>query len=223
MSKNPRVMLVDDHEVVRQGLRYLIEAEGTAAVVAEAASGPEAVEAARLHRPEVVLMDVRMPGGDGIEACREIRNEDAGVHVIMLTAFPDDEAMFHSVMAGAAGFVLKQVHGPELVQAILDAAAGRALLDAEMTAKVLERLRTGAPDKRDARLARLTEREQAILEMIGEGLTNKEIADRVGLSDKTVKNHVSLILRKLEVRRRAEAASYISGLRASQAAAAISP
>src|SRR5687768_6042098 len=123
MSDNPRVMLVDDHDVVRQGLRYLIEAAGDAVVVAEASSGAEAVEAARLHHPDVVLMDVRMPGGDGIEACREIRNDDAGVHVVMLTAFPDDEAMFNSVMAGAAGFVLKQVHAPELVQVIHDAAA----------------------------------------------------------------------------------------------------
>lgn len=216
MTRPVRVIVADDHEVVRQGLLYVLDAEPGITVVAEAGSGREAAELASVHRPDVVLMDVRMPDGNGVEACREIRQRDGSVHVVMLTAFPDEEATFASVMAGAAGFLLKDVRGPELAAAVRDAAAGRTLLDADTTARVLERLQAGAPDDRDPRIARLSEREELILEMIGEGMTNKEIARRVNLSDKTVKNHVSVILRKLEVRRRAEAASYIAALRATQ-------
>ncbi|MBK5228017.1 MAG: response regulator transcription factor [Actinobacteria bacterium] len=216
MGEQLEVLLVDDHEIVRQGLRALLEAEGDIVVVAEADSGTSAVSLASAHRPDVVVMDVRMPGGSGVEACRAIRDERPEAQVIMLTSFSDDEALFNSIMAGAAGFVLKQIRGRDLVDAIRTVAAGKSLLDPDVTKRVLERLRKPKLDERDPKLARLSPQEERILDMIGEGLTNREIAERIHLSDKTVKNYVSTILQKLDVARRAEAASYVARVRAQE-------
>jgi len=216
MGEQLEVLLVDDHEIVRQGLRALLEAEGDIVVVAEADSGASAVSLASTHRPDVVVMDVRMPGGSGVEACRAIRDERPDAQVIMLTSFSDDEALFNSIMAGAAGFVLKQIRGRDLVDAIRTVGAGKSLLDPDVTKRVLERLRKAKFDERDPKLARLSAQEERILDMIGEGLTNREIAERIHLSDKTVKNYVSTILQKLDVARRAEAASYVARVRAQE-------
>lgn len=216
MGELLKVLLVDDHEIVRQGLRALLEAEGDIVVVAEADSGTSAVSLASTHRPDVVVMDVRMPGGSGVEACRAIRDERPDAQVIMLTSFSDDEALFNSIMAGAAGFVLKQIRGRDLVDAIRTVGAGKSLLDPDVTKRVLERLRKSKFDERDPKLARLSAQEERILDMIGEGLTNREIAERIHLSDKTVKNYVSTILQKLDVARRAEAASYVARVRAQE-------
>jgi two-component system, NarL family, response regulator DevR len=212
------VLLVDDHEIVRQGLRALLESQDDIKVVAEADSGPSAVDAVAIHKPHVVVMDVRMPGGSGVEACREIRDNSPDTQVIMLTSFSDDEALFNSIMAGAAGFVLKQIRGNDLVDAIRQVGAGRSLLDPGVTKRVLERLRKAKFEEKDPRLARLSPQEERILDMIGEGMTNREIAAQIHLSDKTVKNYVSTILQKLEVARRAEAASYVARVRAEDAA-----
>ena len=214
MTESLKVMLVDDHEIVRQGLRALIEAEEDIEVVAEADSGTKAVEVALSYKPRVVVMDVRMPEGSGVEACRDIRAADPDIQIIMLTSFSDDEALFNSIMAGAAGFVLKQIRGRDLVDAIRTVGAGQSLLDPGVTKRVLERLRKSTFDDKDPKLARLSPQEERILGMIGEGLTNREIAERIHLSDKTVKNYVSTILQKLEVARRAEAASYVARVRA---------
>lgn len=216
MAERLQVMLVDDHEIVRQGLRALLEAEEDIEVVAEADSGTTAVELARVHRPDVIVMDVRMPEGSGVEACRAIRDENPDMQVIMLTSFSDDEALFNSIMAGAAGFVLKQIRGRDLVDAIRRVAEGQSLLDPGVTKRVLERLRKAKFDDRDPKLARLSPQEERILDLIGEGLTNKEIAARIHLADKTVKNYVSTILQKLDVARRAEAAAYVARARAEQ-------
>jgi two-component system, NarL family, response regulator DevR len=216
VTETLRVMLVDDHEVVRQGLRALLEAEEDIEVVAEADNGPGAVSLASAHQPDVVVMDVRMPGGSGVDACRAIRDERPEAQVIMLTSFSDDEALFNSIMAGAAGFVLKQIRGRDLIDAIRTVGGGRSLLDPDVTNRVLERLRKAKFDEKDPKLARLSPQEERILDMVGEGLTNREIAERIHLSDKTVKNYVSTILQKLEVARRAEAASYVTRAKAGQ-------
>jgi len=216
MSDKLRVMLVDDHEVVRQGLHALLDAQEDIEVVAEADSGPMAVDLARVHNPEIVVMDVRMPQGSGVEACRDIRDQNPNTKVIMLTSFSDDEALLNSIMAGATGFVLKQIRGRDLIDAIRRVGAGQSLLDPGVTRRVLERLRKAKFDDKDPKLARLSPQEERILDMIGEGLTNREIAGRIHLSDKTVKNYVSTILQKLEVARRAEAASYIARVRAQE-------
>jgi two-component system response regulator DevR len=216
MAEALRVMLVDDHEIVRQGLRALLEAEDDIEVVAEAESGPSAVSLASAHQPDVVVMDVRMPGGSGVEACRDIRDARPDAQVIMLTSFSDDEALFNSIMAGAAGFVLKQIRGRDLIDAIRTVGGGKSLLDPDVTQRVLERLRKAKFDAKDPKLARLSPQEERILDMVGEGLTNREIGERIHLSDKTVKNYVSTILQKLEVARRAEAASYVARAKAGQ-------
>ena len=214
MTEKLKVMLVDDHEVVRQGLRALLEAEEDIEVIAEADSGTKAIEVATSYKPQVVVMDVRMPDGSGVEACREIKDRAPDIQVIMLTSFSDDEALFNSIMAGAAGFVLKQIRGRDLVDAIRTVGGGQSLLDPGVTQRVLERLRKAKFDDRDPKLSRLSPQEERILDMIGEGLTNREIAEKIHLSDKTVKNYVSTILQKLEVARRAEAASYVARARA---------
>ena len=214
MTDKLKVMLVDDHEIVRQGLKALLDSEENIEVIAEADSGSHAIDFARIHNPQVVVMDVRMPEGGGVEACRQIRDENPDTQVIMLTSFSDDEALFNSIMAGAAGFVLKQIRGHDLIDAIRRVGAGQSLLDPGVTKRVLERLRKSKFDDRDPKLARLSPQEERILEMIGEGMTNREIATQINLSDKTVKNYVSTILQKLEVARRAEAASYIARVRA---------
>jgi len=214
LAEKLEIMLVDDHEIVRQGLRALLEAEDDIHIVAEADSGHTAIEMARGYKPQVIVMDVRMPDGSGVEACRTIRDENPDTQVIMLTSFSDDEALFNSIMAGAAGFVLKQIRGRDLIDAIRRVGAGQSLLDPGVTKRVLERLRKSKFDDKDPKLARLSPQEERILDMIGEGLTNREIAERIHLSDKTVKNYVSTILQKLEVARRAEAASYVARVRA---------
>lgn len=202
-----RVLLVDDHEVVRQGLRTLLDDQDDLAVVAEAGTMADAIQRARTFEPDVVVMDVRLPDGSGVEACREIRAARPDTAVVMLTSFSDDEALFDSIMAGAAGFVLKQVRGVDLVDAVRQVAAGASLLDPAVTAQVLARIRDprGADDPR---LARLTPTELRILDLIADGRTNRQIGEHIHLAEKTVKNYVSTILRKLEVSRRAEAAVY---------------
>ena len=205
-----KVMLVDDHEVVRQGVRALLESEQDMHVVAEAGDVTTAVERAAQTAPDVIVMDVRLENGTGIEACREIRARRPETAVIMLTSFSDDEALFASIMAGAAGFVLKQVRGGDLVRSIREVAAGRSLLDPEVTGTILDRLRKGKHLLKDEKLARLSPQEERILTQIADGGTNKQIGEELGLAEKTVKNYVSSILSKLEVARRAEAAAYLA-------------
>ncbi|WP_108667794.1 response regulator [Euzebya rosea] len=202
-----RVMLVDDHEVVRQGLKALVESTGEMEVVAQAGTVAEAVLRARSYHPDVIVMDVRLPDGSGVEACRDIRAEDPSARVLMLTSFSDDKALFDSIMAGAAGYVLKQIRGHDLLDGIRRVAAGESLLDPAVTAQVLERIRN--PRSGDPRLARLTPTERRILDQIAVGSTNRQIGDELGLAEKTIKNYVSTILSKLQVVRRAEAAAYL--------------
>ena len=208
-----RVLLVDDHEVVRSGLAAMLDAHEDLEVVAEAGTVAEAVSRTRTFEPDVVVMDVRLPDGTGVEACREIRSRMPHVAVIMLTSFSDDQALFDSIMAGAAGYVLKQVRGSDLVDSIRRVGAGESILDPTVTARVLERIRNPKQDE-DPRPARLTPTEVRIVEMIADGATNREIAERIHLAEKTVKNYVSGILSKLEVSRRAEAAAYLADRRA---------
>ena len=214
MAESLRIMLVDDHEVVRQGLRVLLEAEADLEVIAEAGDGREAIDVARIHEPDVVVMDVRMPDMNGVEACRGIRDLRHDTQVIMLTSYSDDEALFNSIMAGAAGFVLKQIRGGDLVDAIRKVGSGQSLLDPNVTQRVLERLRKSKYDDTDPKLARLSPQEDRILDLVGQGLTNRQIAEQIHLSDKTVKNYVSSILSKLEVHRRSEAAAYVARAKA---------
>lgn len=208
-----KIMLVDDHEVVRMGLRTLLERRETFSVVAEAGSVAEAVATAAQVLPDVIVMDVRLPDGTGVEACREIRSDRPQTKVIMLTSYADDEAVYGSIMAGASGYLLKQTRGQNLAEAIERVAAGESLLDPGVTDKVLARMRQLAAGETDE-LASLSPQERRILGLIAEGKTNKEIADEVFLSDKTVKNYVSSILSKLNLRRRSEAAAFIAGRRA---------
>jgi DNA-binding NarL/FixJ family response regulator len=211
-----RVFLLDDHEVVRRGVREMLEAEDDMEVVGEAGTAEEAYGRIPATNPHVAVLDMRLPDGDGIDVCREIRSKHPDIACIMLTSFSDDEALFNSIMAGAAGFVLKQIRGTDLVQAIRTVGRGESLLDPGVTKRVLERLRKSKFDDKDPKLSRLSPQEERILDMVGEGLTNREIAERINLSDKTVKNSVSTILQKLEVARRAEAASYVARVRAEQ-------
>jgi two-component system response regulator DevR len=205
-----RVLLVDDHEVVRNGIRALLEAAGGMLIVGEAASVHEAVEAADRSWPDVVVMDVRLAGGSGIEATREIRARRPETRVVMLTSFADDEALFASIMAGASGYVLKQVRGDDLVRAVQAIGRGESLLDPKITGAVLSRLRRGKHLVEDEKLARLSSQEEKILALVAEGKTNREIGEELHLAEKTVKNYMSNILTKLEVARRAEAAAYLA-------------
>ena len=205
-----RVMLVDDHEVVRGGVKALLSANEDIVVTAEAGSVREAIDEAERSRPDVVVMDVRLADGSGIEATREIRARRPKTQVLMLTSFADDEALFASIMAGASGYVLKEVKGGELVRAVRAVGAGQSLLDPAVTAQVLDRLRRGKHLMKDEKLARLSPQEERILQAVAEGKTNKEIGDELSLAEKTVKNYVSSILSKLEVGRRAEAAAYLA-------------
>jgi DNA-binding NarL/FixJ family response regulator len=207
------VLLVDDHEVVRMGLRTLLDKRENLAVVNEAGSVAEAVNAARKSRPDVIVMDIRLPDGNGVEACREILGELPDTKVIMLTSYADDEAVYGSIMAGASGYLLKQTRGQNLADAIERVARGESLLDPSVTEKVLARMRALASGEGDE-LAALSDQERKILGLIAEGKTNKEIAEDVFLSDKTVKNYVSSILSKLNLRRRSEAAAFIAERRA---------
>jgi DNA-binding NarL/FixJ family response regulator len=205
-----RVLIVDDHEVVREGLRALLTRRDGMEVVGQAGSVEEAIATARKMQPDVIVMDVRLPDGSGIEACREIREERPETKVIMLTSYADEEAVFASILAGAAGYVLKQTRGTVLADAIAAAARGESLLDSVVTQKVLERVRKANERKENDPLDALTDQEHKILLLIAEGKTNKEIAQDVFLSDKTVKNYVSNILNKLNLRRRSEAAAFIA-------------
>ena len=205
-----RVMLVDDHEVVRDGLKALIQANDDLVVVAEAGSVKEALLQADRTKPDVIVMDVRLADGSGIEATREIRAVRPQTRVLMLTSFADDDALFASIMAGADGYVLKQIKGSELLRAVRTVGAGQSLLDPAITSAVLDRLRKGKLLLRDEKLARLTGQEERILGMIADGQTNREIGATLKLAEKTVKNYVSTILSKLEVARRAEAAAYLA-------------
>jgi two-component system response regulator DevR len=205
-----RVLLVDDHEVVRQGLSSLLKATDDIVVAGEAGTVRDAIEEAERTRPDVVVMDVRLADGSGIEATREIRARRPETQVIMLTSFADDEALFASIMAGASGYVLKQVKSGELIRAIRTVGRGESLLDPAVTKPVLDRLRKGKHLTKDEKLARLSPQEERILEAVANGKTNKEIGQELHLAEKTVKNYVSSILSKLEVARRAEAAAYLA-------------
>lgn len=205
-----RVFLLDDHEIVRRGLRELLEASGEFDVVGEASTAEEALGRIPATRPQVAVLDVRLPDGDGVEVCREVRSRHPEINCLMLTSFADDEALFDAIMAGASGYLLKQVRGTDLVDAIRSVAAGQSLLDPALTQKVLERIRTGSQE--DERIAQLTDQELKIFELIGEGLTNRQIAERVHLAEKTVKNYVSNLLMKLGMERRTEAAAYAARL-----------
>ncbi len=203
-----RILICDDHEVVREGLRGLLGRQAGMTVVAEAGSVAEAVEAAARSKPDVVIMDVRLPDGSGVEACRTIREAQPEIKVIMLTSYADDEAVFASIIAGASGYLLKQTRGQAVVDAVTAVAAGRSLLDPDVTGKVLERVRQSRDE--DPAIASLTEQERKVLAGMAEGKTNREIGETLFLSEKTVKNYVSRILDKLGLSRRAEAAAYMA-------------
>lgn len=209
------VFLLDDHEVVRQGVRALLESTGQVVVVGEAGTADEALPRVRASRPRVAILDVRLPDGNGVEVCREIRSDLPDVYCLMLTSYSDDEALFEAIMAGASGYVLKQVRGNELLQAVLRVARGESLLDPAVTGRVLKRLRE--PSAEDERLARLTEQERRILDLIAEGCTNRQIGQRLHLAEKTVKNYVSNMLTKLGMERRTEAAVFAARLEFSRA------
>jgi len=205
-----RVMLVDDHEIVRDGIKAMLDAEDDVVVTAQAGTVREAIDEAHRTRPDVVVMDVRLADGSGIEATREIRADHPDTRVLMLTSFADDEALFASIMAGASGYVLKQVKSGDLLRAIRAVGAGDSLLDPSVTSAVLDRLRKGKHLMKDEKLARLSPQEERILTLVADGRTNREIGDELNLAEKTVKNYVSSILSKLEVARRAEAAAYLA-------------
>jgi two-component system response regulator DevR len=209
-----RLLVVDDHEVVRQGLVALLDRRPGFQVVAEAGTVEEAIAQARLHQPEIVVMDVRLPDGSGVEACRAIRAELPETRVVMLTSFPDDEAVLSAIVAGASGYLLKQIRARDLVAALETVGRGESLLDPAVTERVLERVRRLASGQANDELSVLTPQEQKILALVAEGKTNKEIAADVFLSDKTVKNYVSSILSKLNLERRAQAAAFVAKQRA---------
>jgi len=204
------VFLLDDHEVVRQGLRSLLEGSGEITVVGEAGTAEEAASRIPALRPDVAVLDNRLPDGTGIEVCRSVRAVDPGIKALILTSYDDDEALFSAIMAGAAGYVLKDVRGVDLLGAIKQVADGNSLIDPALTARVLNRVRNGpttAPE-----LANLTEQEMKLLALIAEGLTNRQIGERMFLAEKTVKNYVSSILAKLGLERRTQAAVLASKL-----------
>jgi DNA-binding NarL/FixJ family response regulator len=209
------VFLLDDHEVVRRGLRELLEAEDDLEVVGEAGTATEALARIPPTRPDVAVLDVRLPDGNGVEVCREVRARHPEIHCLILTSYAEDEALFQAIMAGASGYLLKQVKGTDLVDGVRRVASGQSLLDPSVTAAVLERLRNGP--ETDDRIASLTEQERRILDLVADGLTNRQIAEQVHLAEKTVKNYVSNILSKLGMQRRTQAAVYAAGLRGSDA------
>jgi DNA-binding NarL/FixJ family response regulator len=203
-----KAFLLDDHEVVRRGVRELLEAEsgGEITVAGEAGTAAEALRRLPAVRPDVAILDVRLPDGNGVEVCREIRSRHPEIQCLMLTSFADDEALFDAIMAGAAGYVLKQVRGSDLVDSVRRVAAGQSLLDPTVTAKVLDRLRRGPEE--EPGVEQLTEQERRILDLLADGLTNRQIGERLYLAEKTVKNYVSNLLMKLGMHRRTEAAVY---------------
>jgi len=205
------VFLLDDHEVVRRGVRDLLEAEPDITVVGEAGTAASALARIPALRPDVAVLDVRLPDGDGVSVCREIRSRMPSVACLMLTSFTDDDALFDAIMAGAAGYVLKQIRGTDLVGAVRTVASGQSMLDPRAASQVIERLRSNArqPDP----LAALSGQERRILQLIGEGLTNRQIGERMFLAEKTVKNYVSSLFAKLGMQRRTQAAAYAARLR----------
>lgn len=203
-----QVFVLDDHEIVRQGLLRLIDQQADMRVVGEARSAAEALVRVPLLDVDVAVLDVRLPDGNGIEVCRELRSQRPGLACLMLTSFADDEALLAAVTAGAAGYVLKEIRGTALLDAVRAVAGGRTLIDAVTRRHALERVH--AEQQHDARLERLSTRERATLELVGEGLTNRQIAHHLGLAEKTVKNYVSSILAKIEVQGRTQAALYIA-------------
>jgi DNA-binding NarL/FixJ family response regulator len=205
-----RVFLLDDHEVVRRGVRELLEAEPDITVVGEADSVDTALARVPATRPNVALLDVQLPDGNGVDVCREIQSRDPTIACIMLTSFSDDDALFQAILAGASGYLLKQIRGNDIVDAVRRVAAGQSLLDPAVTNRVLERLRN--PPEEDPRVASLTPRERKILMLIADGLTNRQIADEIHLAEKTVKNYVSNLLAKLGMERRTQAAVFASRL-----------
>ncbi|MEZ5169289.1 MAG: response regulator transcription factor [Acidimicrobiia bacterium] len=205
-----RVFLLDDHEVVRRGLQELLEADGDVEVVGQASTAAEALSRIPPTRPDVAVLDVRLPDGNGVDVCREIRSSHPQVQCLILTSFSDDEALFQAIMAGAAGYMLKQVRGSDLIDAVRRVASGQSLLDPAVTARVLERLRK--PPEQDERLSGLTDQERTVLSLIAEGLTNRQIGERMHLAEKTVKNYVSNLLSKMGFERRTQAAVYAARL-----------
>ena len=218
VSENGRitVFLLDDHEVVRRGVHELLSVEYDIEVVGEAGTAADALVRIPATRPDVAVLDVRLPDGSGVEVCREIRSRDENIKCLMLTSYADDEALFDAIMAGASGYVLKNIRGSELLTAVRDVAAGKSLLDPAATARVLERLRDGGGAGRADELAHLTEQERRILDLIGEGLTNRAIGERLHLAEKTIKNYVSGLLSKLGMERRSQAAAYVTRLQVEQ-------
>lgn len=206
-----RVFLLDDHEIVRRGLAELLELERDIDVVGEAGTKADALHRLPACRPDVAILDVRLPDGSGIEVCREIRDTMPGTHTLMLTSFADDNALFDAIMAGASGYVLKEIRGTALVDAVRQVAAGQSLLDPAATQQVLDRLRRNddeGAEEDDPALAGLSEQERRILRLIGEGMTNRQIGEELHLAEKTVKNYVSSLLAKLGMSRRTQAAAF---------------
>jgi two-component system response regulator DevR len=205
-----RVFLLDDHEVVRRGIRELLESEDDIEVAGEAGTVEEALRRVAATRPDVAILDVQLPDGSGVEVCREIRSRHPEIKCLMLTSYSDDEALFSALMAGASGYLLKQIRGNDLVDAVHRVANGESLLDPGVTKQVLDRLRTGNKD--DDPLGDLTDQERNVFDLIGEGCTNRQIAEQLFLAEKTVKNYVSNLLAKLGMERRTEAAAYAARL-----------
>ena len=203
-----RILIADDHEVVRIGLAAMLAAQEGFEVVAQAATGDEAIRLAEAHRPDVVVMDIRMPGGSGIDACRAITGARPGTPVIMLTSHADADALFDAIDAGASGYVLKRIGSRELVDAVRTVATGGSLLDPAVTRPVLERIRNAGRLEEAGAFADLTEQERRVLAHIADGASNRQIADRMGLAEKTVRNYVSNILAKLALESRSQAAAY---------------
>ena len=211
MTRDPqaeqiRVFLLDDHEIVRRGIKELLEGEPDIVVVGESGLAGEAARRIPALRPDIAILDARLPDGSGIDVCREIRSRDPEIKALILTSYDDDEALFAAIMAGAAGYTLKQVRGNDLVDTVRRVAGGQSTLDPSVTAAVLDRVRNGPPV--DKELERLTNQEQRILDLIGEGLTNRQIGERLFLAEKTVKNYVSSMLAKLGLTSRTQAAIF---------------
>jgi DNA-binding NarL/FixJ family response regulator len=209
-SPQVRVFLLDDHEVVRRGVRELLEAEPDITVVGEAGTARAALARIPALRPDVAVLDVRLPDGDGVSVCRAVRSKTPGTACLMLTSFGDDEALFDAIMAGASGYVLKQIRGTDLVGAVRAVACGESMLDPEAASRVMARMREQAQAADP--LSNLTDQERRILELIGEGLTNRQIGERMGLAEKTVKNYISVLFAKLGMERRTQAAAYAARL-----------
>jgi DNA-binding NarL/FixJ family response regulator len=216
MTEAPiQAFLLDDHEVVRRGVRELLESEGDIAVVGEAGTAAEAMARVPALRPQVAILDVRLPDGDGVTVCRDLKSEMPELACLMLTSFADDEALFEAIMAGASGYLLKEVRAADILSAVRTVAAGGSLLDPRTTVRLMDKLRSEA-NKTDADdpLAVLSEQERKVLDLIGEGLTNRQIGERMFLTEKTVKNYVSHLLGKLGMERRTQAAAFVARLEA---------